>query len=119
MKTDSTILGKFKTVDALSHAYDSLQKEFTKKCQKLSQLQSENCPKKGQPTELDGEFTQQAKAQVSFPQILPSEEVSTAKLDNPSILCEKSAVDPSLSKEEALIEKLVNNDILLRRFVFF
>jgi len=35
---NSTILGKFKTVKALKDAYDSLQKEFTKKCQKLSVL---------------------------------------------------------------------------------
>ncbi len=34
-------LGKFKTVQALKDAYDSLQVEFTKKCQKLSQLQKD------------------------------------------------------------------------------
>ena len=38
MKDNLTILGKFKTVKALKDAYDNLQKEFTKKCQKLSIL---------------------------------------------------------------------------------
>ncbi len=34
-------LGKFKSVQALMDAYNSLQAEFTKKCQKLSQLQKD------------------------------------------------------------------------------
>ncbi len=34
----SPINGKFKTVDELIKAYDSLQSEFTKKCQALSEL---------------------------------------------------------------------------------
>ncbi len=34
-------LGKFKNVQALMDAYNSLQVEFTKKCQKLSQLQKD------------------------------------------------------------------------------
>lgn len=42
MKEDLTILGKFKSVKALKEAYDNLQREFTKKCQKLSVLTSKN-----------------------------------------------------------------------------
>ena len=38
----SSILNKFKTIDALSKAYENLEKEFTKKCQKLKSLESEN-----------------------------------------------------------------------------
>ena len=38
MNNDLTILGKFKSVKALKDAYDALQREFTKKCQKLSLL---------------------------------------------------------------------------------
>lgn len=30
MESDLTILGKFKSVEALKNAYDALQKEFTK-----------------------------------------------------------------------------------------
>lgn len=33
---------KFKSVEALSKAYENLEKEFTKKCQKLNELISEN-----------------------------------------------------------------------------
>ena len=35
---DLTILGKFKSVKALKEAYDNLQREFTKKCQKIGLL---------------------------------------------------------------------------------
>jgi len=34
-------MGKFKSVQALMDAYNNLQAEFTKKCQKLSQLQKD------------------------------------------------------------------------------
>lgn len=37
-------LGKFKSVKALMDAYDSLQAEFTKKCQLLSQLKKDKTP---------------------------------------------------------------------------
>ncbi|MBE5745761.1 MAG: hypothetical protein E7359_00525 [Clostridiales bacterium] len=33
---------KFKSVEALSKAYENLEREFTKKCQKLNELMSEN-----------------------------------------------------------------------------
>ena len=36
---------KFKTVEALEKAYENLEKEFTKKCQKLNELLSENSKK--------------------------------------------------------------------------
>lgn len=38
----SSLLNKFKTVDALCKAYENLEKEFTKKCQRISELVSEN-----------------------------------------------------------------------------
>lgn len=34
-------IGKFKSVDDLYHAYNSLQSEFTKKCQKLAEIEKE------------------------------------------------------------------------------
>ncbi len=37
----STVLGKFKDVDALARAYESLQAEFTRRSQKLRQLENE------------------------------------------------------------------------------
>ena len=40
-KEDCGSLGKFKSKEALLEAYNSLQKEFTKKCQKLSKFEKE------------------------------------------------------------------------------
>lgn len=34
-------IGKFKSVDDLYHAYNSLQSEFTKKCQKLAEIEKD------------------------------------------------------------------------------
>ena len=39
-KEVSTVLGKFKDVDALLSAYNSLEAEFTTRCQKIKQLES-------------------------------------------------------------------------------
>ena len=38
--TDGSPIGKFKSVEALYSAYNNLQAEFTRKCQKLSELES-------------------------------------------------------------------------------
>ncbi len=68
-------LGKFKTVQALKDAYDSLEVEFTKKCQKLSQLQkdkTENLSKKEENNEVEKE--------VSAKEV--DEQKLTEKIDN-------------------------------------
>ena len=39
-KEGEVSLGKFKDVDALLNAYNSLQSEFTKRCQKIKELES-------------------------------------------------------------------------------
>ena len=39
---DGSPLGKFKDAKSLLNAYNSLQSEFTKKCQKLSELEKQN-----------------------------------------------------------------------------
>lgn len=39
---DGSILGKFKDAKTLLNAYNSLQSEFTRKCQKLAEFQKEN-----------------------------------------------------------------------------
>lgn len=37
-------IGKFKSVEDLYHAYNSLQSEFTKKCQKLAEIEKDKTP---------------------------------------------------------------------------
>lgn len=43
-------LGKFKSVDALMHAYEELQSEFTRRSQRLKQLEEGNKPSPAEPT---------------------------------------------------------------------
>ena len=41
-ETEGSPIGKFKNADSLLSAYNELEKEFTKKCQKLSELEKQN-----------------------------------------------------------------------------
>ena len=52
-KVDEVSLGKFKDASALLNAYNSLQSEFTKRCQKIKELESklESADKATAPTE--------------------------------------------------------------------
>ena len=45
-------LGKFKSVDALMHAYEELQSEFTRRSQRLKQLEEGNKPSPAVPTHV-------------------------------------------------------------------
>ncbi len=50
--TDKPIsLGKFKDVQSLLSAYNSLQAEFTKRCQRLKQLEGQQVDKEQAPTQ--------------------------------------------------------------------
>lgn len=54
-------LGKFKDTQSLLNAYNSLQAEFTKKCQMLSEIQkqnTDNVPEPVAPVYLDEDWTQ-------------------------------------------------------------
>ena len=54
-------LGKFKDVQSLIQAYNSLQSEFTKRCQKIKELESRvNDDKTAVPSAQDSEPTSQA-----------------------------------------------------------
>ena len=56
-------LGKFKDVESLIHAYNSLQSEFTKRCQRIKELE-------GEAKVVD---------KVNAPTMQTSEEIATAK----------------------------------------
>lgn len=58
-KVGEVSLGKFKDASALLNAYNSLQSEFTKRCQKIKELESklESADKATAPTE-QGEIAQ-------------------------------------------------------------
>lgn len=132
MNNDLTILGKFKTVKALKDAYDALQREFTKKCQKLSLLSGkkednfdanecrqslETLPKEAllnmkpslatekNPTEIAATTT----ANTVFPQGNSVEETLIAASDNPDCKNIDGQVDadPFLTMDADFAEKYI------------
>ncbi len=52
-RTEHISLGKFKDVQALLSAYNSLQSEFTKRCQRLKELESAPAVDKVTPTQTE------------------------------------------------------------------
>ena len=60
-------LGKFKDVDALMSAYNSLQAEFTKRCQRIKELESAIVSAdKVNPTEIKVETTTQKEQDTTL-----------------------------------------------------
>lgn len=61
-------LGKFKSVDALLSAYGSLEAEFTKRCQRIKELESAQggfIDKEKAPIEKSEPVTEQPKREIS------------------------------------------------------
>ena len=139
MESDLTILGKFKSVEALKNAYDALQKEFTKKCQKLSQLTKaeDNSSDKASSVQVDEtSLAQPSAAEVGLPadeplnektsdfssgEVLPSGECEDA--DDPENKRHVSReTDESFSLDDDFVEKYVLNnarllDIVLEKYL--
>lgn len=130
MESDLTILGKFKSVEALKNAYDTLQKEFTKKCQKLSQLTKaeDNSSDKASSVQVDEtSLAQPSAAEVGLPadgllnektsdfssgEVLPSGECEDA--DDPENKRHVSReTDESFSLDDDFVEKYVLNNAKL------
>ena len=130
MESDLTILGKFKSVEALKNAYDALQKEFTKKCQKLSQLTKaeDNSSDKASSVQVDEtSLAQPSAAEVGLPadepfndktsdfssgEVLPSGECEDA--DDPENKRHVSReTDESFSLDDDFVEKYVLNNAKL------
>lgn len=130
MESDLTILGKFKSVEALKNAYDALQKEFTKKCQKLSQLTKaeDNSEDKASSVQVDEtSLAQPSAAEVGLPadgilnektsdfssgEVLPSGECEDA--DNPENKQHVSRkTDESLFLDDDFVEKYILNNAKL------
>ncbi|MBE7081827.1 MAG: hypothetical protein E7372_04640 [Clostridiales bacterium] len=71
-------LGKFKDVGALLSAYNSLQSEFTKRCQKIKELESK----------IEGDKTEQNNSALSNQKSQPQNQVDTTLIDKEKFLKE-------------------------------
>jgi len=144
---DGSPIGKFKSVDALYSAYNNLQAEFTKKCQKLSELQKEIESKK-----VDSDITEISKTEelqqsldevVSTPKTetydylsdtwdnevneflkanpearTKAEAICSEKLSDPASLTLKQAYDRVLAKEYKEPNKLAEDDTFLNEYIY-
>ncbi len=113
-------LGKFKDAESLLEAYNNLQAEFTKKCQKLSALEKEDAEavfSKENWNEKVSTFLQQNADAKQY-----SAEISDYILSHPELKCSDNALEIAWSKiamqnyvsPEKLIEKedFIENYIL-------
>ena len=123
--TDGSPIGKFKSVEALYSAYNNLQAEFTKKCQKLSELQKsveQNCEMIESSPVLDY-MSEDWECQVSnFLKIHPeakdyASKISEEKLKEPSLSLEQS-YDRVLAREYREPKKLIEDDEFLNTYIF-
>ena len=114
---------KFKTVEALEKAYENLEKEFTKKCQKLNELLSENnkevLPQYKQEDWLNkvSKFIAENKNAKNYTKeiadILVRDEELAKKEDALSLAYSKVLDENYKTKEE-----LINDSDFLNEFVF-
>ena len=93
---DLTILGKFKSVKALKEAYDNLQREFTKKCQKLSQMMEQK--EDNLTAKQDGQAEETLSGKNALPKPLTNQAVFTT-------------IDEDISKDKNLQNSQVNEVI--------
>lgn len=113
-------LGKFKDAESLLNAYNNLQAEFTKKCQKLSALENSN--KKVVYEENDWN-----KRVMLFLEKNPeakkySKDISETILNNPELKNKENALELAWSgiamKKYVEPEKLANDKTFLNSYIF-
>ena len=122
--TDGSPIGKFKSVEALYSAYNNLQAEFTKKCQKLSELQKEveskvNIPLETQPDYMRDDWEIEVSNFLkSHPEAKKyATQISEEKLKEPSLSLEQS-LDRVLAREYKEPKKLIEDEDFLNNYVF-
>ncbi len=119
----SNISDKFKSVEALNSAYNSLQAEFTKKCQRLSELEKQaeenNIPKyklNNWPEKLNNFFNENPGAKEY------SKEIAKQILDDENLAkksdCLTLAWANILSKKNLNEKDLVENSDFLNNYIY-
>lgn len=113
-------LGKFKDVSSLLTAYNNLQAEFTKKCQKLSEISKNSCDN-GQnlPPQQKTEWAEKFSNFLSTHQEAKeySKEISELLINNTELLNSENALEKAWTKVlmnnfNALKQQMQNTDFL-------
>ncbi len=101
-KTQQEInLGKFKDVSSLLTAYNNLQAEFTKKCQKLSEISKKSCDNSVQSLpQQNSQWAEKVNTFLSANQDAReySKEISELLISNTELLNSENALDKAWTK---------------------
>lgn len=118
---DSVSLGKFKDVKSLFDAYNSLQAEFTRRCQKVKELEREN-------ERLNNEITLASKSSLSIGDDIEDEKLAQERSSKVDDGTEKLSTNKSLQEQidyykssEYLFDAINNNqsvkDEIINRYL--
>ena len=118
---DSVSLGKFKDVKSLFDAYNSLQAEFTRRCQKVKELEREN-------ERLNNEITHASKSSLSIGDDIEDEKLAQERSSKVDDGTEKLSTNQSLQEQidyykssEYLFDAINNNqsvkDEIINRYL--
>lgn len=120
-------LGKFKSVQALMDAYDSLQAEFTKKCQQLSELKKDKTGEESLKEQVEDENIKTEETQFNdedFQEFLSEfseakeyeEEIknnfSSSQKSSPYKVAWAEVVLKSLKNKEGASDQIINQYVL-------
>ncbi len=83
-------LGKFKDVKSLLNAYNALQSEFTRRCQKVKELERENSQIKKEQSSSDSFFNGREWEKKAFLEIFPDAEEDLVSLYDTALYSDDS-----------------------------
>lgn len=122
---DGSQLGKFKDTQSLLSAYNNLQAEFTKKCQKLSELEKQNIQTQQAPepvfmnenwSDKVTEFLNQNQDAKNY-----ASEISEYILKNPNLSNKENALEIAwanvIQKNYISPEKMVGDDLFVEKYI--
>ena len=122
LSNNGSQLGKFKDAQSLLTAYNNLQAEFTKKCQKLSELEKQNSTQETTVFDADdwqnqvSNFVNTHKDAKKF-----AKEISQEILSNPSLKTNKNALEIAwakvISQNYKNPDEVINDDKFINDFV--
>lgn len=122
VQSEGSSLGKFKDEESLLNAYNNLQAEFTRKCQKLSQLEKEmSAPQT--PIYKTQDWQQKVSDFLSsHSEAKPfASEISQKIIENPSLCSGENALNLAwaeiISKKYKPVEELLSDDKFVNEYV--
>ncbi len=109
VEADEVSFGKFKNADELLKAYNELEKEFTKKSQRLKELERVDIPSEQVPDfkqQVDKFFSENENAKIY------AKDMAMFLEENPQMLSDKNCLNVALNS--VLMSKIINPEELAK-----